>query len=92
MKNKELIVKTVASNLGITQKRAYLIVDSAIDVLTDLLSKRDSISFHGLGTLSTKTKEQYQARIPSTGEKVMVPTTTKAKFKMSKKLKSSINA
>jgi len=90
--NKDMLVRNVAKKLNITQKSTLHVINDTLDVLTQLLKNSDSISFHGLGTLSTKTKKEYNARIPGSGERIIVAKTTKAKFKMSRKLKVSINS
>ena len=85
-------ISKVAQTSGLTKKDATAATDAVVAVITEILTKGDSISFIGFGTFSTAKRAARTARVPSTGKTIQVPATKVAKFKVGKTLKESVAA
>lgn len=83
-------VSKVAKKSGLSQKDTYIVIDSTLEVLTQLLKDQDSISFVDFGSFSTVEKRAREIRVPSSGEIVQVPAKRAVKFRVGKALKETI--
>ncbi len=84
-------ISKVAQNSGLTKKDATAATDAVVSVITEILTKGDSISFIGFGTFSVAKRAARTARVPSTGKTIQVPATKVAKFKVGKNLKEAVS-
>lgn len=84
-------ISKVAQTSGLTKKDATAATDAVVAVITEILTKGDSISFIGFGTFSTAKRAARTARVPSTGKTIQVPATKVAKFKVGKNLKEAVS-
>ncbi len=87
---KAQFISKVASKSGLSQKDSNEVIEAAIDVLTQTLIEKDSISFVGFGSFSTVEKAARDVRIPTSGKIVHVPAKTAVKFKVGKMLKEAV--
>ena len=83
-------ITEVASKSGLSKKDTEEVIQASIDTLTELLKKKESISFVGFGSFSTVEKAAREVRIPSSGEMVQVPAKNAVKFKAGKALKEAV--
>lgn len=83
-------VAEVAKLSGLSKKDASAAINAVTDAITNVLVKRDTISFIGFGTFSTTKRKERTARVPSTGKTIKVPATQVAKFKVGKTLKEAV--
>jgi DNA-binding protein HU-beta len=83
-------IQAVSEKAGLSKKDTQKAVDAALEVITNALTKGESVSFIGFGTFSTATRAARKARVPGTTKVVNVPATKAVKFKVGKKLKESV--
>ncbi len=89
--NKTEFINAVAVEAGLSKKDAKGAVDAVLEVITEALVKKDSVSFIGFGTFSTAERAARVAKVPGTDKTVNVPATTVAKFKVGKSLKEVVS-
>lgn len=86
------LVKKVQEALAISShKEATEKFDKFIAVLVEAVKSGEEISLGDLGKISTVTRAERACRNPQTGEQMKVPAKKVIKFKVSNKLKKSIN-
>ncbi len=88
--NKTEFIDEVAVKTGLSKKDAKGAVDAVLEVITEALVKKDSVSFIGFGTFATAERAARVAKVPGTDKTVNVPATTVAKFKVGKSLKEVV--
>ena len=88
--NKQEFVDAVADKTHLSKKDAKNAVDAVLETITELLAKKDSVSFVGFGTFSVSERAARTAKVPNTDRTVEVPATTVAKFKAGKTLKEAL--
>ncbi|QKF59198.1 HU family DNA-binding protein [Aliarcobacter lanthieri] len=88
--NKTEFIDAVAVKAGLSKKDAKGAVDAVLEVITEALVKKDSVSFIGFGTFATAERAARVAKVPGTDKTVNVPATTVAKFKVGKSLKEVV--
>ena len=88
--NKTEFIDEVAVKTGLSKKDAKGAVDAVLEVITEALVKKDSVSFIGFGTFATAERAARVAKVPGTDKTVNVPATTVAKFKVGKALKEVV--
>lgn len=88
--NKKEVVDAVASKTELNKKNAEAAVNAVLDVITETLQKRGTVSFTGFGTFSTSDRAARAGVNPLTKEKIQIPATTVPKFKAGKSLKEAV--
>ena len=88
--NKVEFIDALATKANLTKKDAKVALESVLEVITETLTKKESIAFVGFGTFSTTERAARTAIVPGTTKKVEVPATTAIKFKAGKALKESV--
>lgn len=84
-------VAAVAGKAGVDKAMAEKILKSAVEVKTDVLKAKDSLSVPGLGTFQTRDNPARTGRNPQTGESMEIAAKTVVKFKPAKGLADSVN-
>ena len=84
-------VALVAQRTGVTKKQAERVIDVTFSCLGDVLKQGDKLTWSGFGAFETRERAEREGRIPSTGQKIIIPATTIPVFKPSKQLKEKIN-
>ena len=87
---KAQFISKVASKSGLSQKDSNIVIQAALDTLTEALVEKESISFIGFGSFSTVEKAARDVRIPSSGKIVHVPAKSAVKFKVGKALREAV--
>lgn len=89
MKKAEFITQ-VAAKSGLSKKDTEVVIDKALESITEALVKRDSVSFLGFGSFTATKKEAREITIPGTTRKVKVPAKFSVRFKPGKLLKEAV--
>jgi len=89
MKKVEFIA-TVAAKSGLSKKDTEIVIEKALESITEALVKRDSVSFLGFGSFTATRKEAREITIPGTNKKVKVPAKFSVRFKPGKLLKEAV--
>lgn len=88
--NKVEFIDALSTKANLTKKDAKVALESVLEVITETLAKKESITFIGFGTFSTTARTARTATVPGTKNTVEVPATTVPKFKSGKALKASV--
>ena len=88
---KAQLVKAIASDTRLSQKKTSVILTVLLDILTSTMAKGDCISIRGFGKFHVKYIRQRKIRHPSTGKIIMVEPRKVARFKYFKSLLQEIN-
>lgn len=89
--NKAEFIDAVAEKAGLSKKDAKGAVEAVLETITEVLVKKDSVSFIGFGTFTVAQRAARTAKVPGTTKTVEVPATTVAKFKVGKALKEAVS-
>ncbi len=87
---KAQFISKVASKSGLSQKDTNVVIQAALDTLTEVLVEKGNIAFVGFGSFSTVEKAARDVRIPTSGKIVHVPAKSAVKFKVGKALKEAV--
>lgn len=88
--NKQEFIDEVCAKTNLSTKDAKASVEAVLDVITETLSKGESVNFTGFGSFATNIRAAREARVPGTNKTVQVPEIRVAKFKAGLTLKNSI--
>ncbi len=83
-------IAQVAAKSGLSKKDTEVVIDKALETITEALVKRDSVSFLGFGSFTATKKEARDITIPGTTKKVKVPAKFSVRFKPGKLLKEAV--
>lgn len=83
-------IKAVAEKAGVSQKETKLVVDSALDVITDALAKGEKVTLTGFGTFEVRSRQAREGVNPQTREKINIPATKTPGFSASSTLKDAV--
>ncbi|MBA1306001.1 HU family DNA-binding protein [Stutzerimonas stutzeri] len=89
--NKSELVNAIAKNADIPETVARRVLDSTIEVISDTLSRGDSIALVGFGTFAVKERAERNGRNPITGDTMTIAASKLPSFKPGKTLKDAIN-
>ena len=84
------IMKSFATNAGITQKDAKAYLEALEKTIVDALNAGESFKVTDLN-LALKNVPAHDGRNPSTGEAMTIPSKNKVTVKVSSALKSAVN-
>jgi len=88
--NKRDLVDAVAAQVGRPRAEVASTVDAAFDLISGALARGEKVAISGFGNFDARQVAERTARNPRTGESVLVPAHTKARFKPSRNLKSTL--
>lgn len=83
-------IKAVAEKAGVGQKEAKLIVDTALDVITEELTRGEKITLTGFGTFEVRERQAREGVNPQTREKIQIAATKTPGFSASTALKDAV--
>lgn len=89
--NKSELVNAIAKNADIPETVARRVLDSTIEVISDTLSRGDSIALVGFGTFAVKERAERNGRNPKTGDTMTISASKLPSFKPGKTLKDAVN-
>jgi integration host factor subunit alpha len=88
---KDLIVKSVAEETGLTGNKADELVEILIELIKGSLASGENVLISGFGKFSVKAKNQRRGRNPATGESLMLRPRRIVSFKWSGNLRKKLN-
>jgi len=88
--NKSEMIETLATQKGISVKKAEEIVNTIFDAMTGALLAGERIEIRGFGSFVVNDYKAYTGRNPKTGESIAVKPKKLPFFKVGKELKSRI--
>ena len=90
--NKSQLIAELSERLGLTQRKAEMVVNTIFNSMGDALIQLDRIEIRGFGSFVVKHYEPYTGRNPKTGEKIAVNSKKLPFFKVGKDIKNRINS
>lgn len=88
--NKAELIKTIATESGLTQTQANDALNALCKVVIDELSIGGEVNIVGFGRFYVAERTERMGRNPKTSKPVMIPATCVAKFKAGKTLKDAV--
>jgi len=89
--NKKQIIATVAEEFELSKAKSGRILNKILDLVSNALKNGESVQFVGFGSFKVVNKAERNGFNPATKKKMKIPAQKTIKFKVSKKLKSSLN-
>ena len=90
--NKSELISAIAARSNISKTVANQSLNAFMSVVTETLSKGDSVVLVGFGTYGTKKRAKRAGRNPKTGASIVINAATVPFFKPGKKLKTTVNS
>ena len=87
---KDLMVKRIAEDSGITIKKAKLALNAVLDTITESLKKKEKVTFTGFGTFSVVHKKARKGKNPKTGKAIDIAAKNAPVFRAGKTLKDQV--
>ena len=88
--NKRDLVDAVAAQVGRPKAEVASAVDALFSLISAALQRGDKVAISGFGNFEARKVAERMARNPRTGQSVVVPARTAAKFKPIATLKSAL--
>lgn len=82
--NKAQLVERVAEETRITKMQSEALLDAALTVIQESVSKGEDVKLVGFGTFSCTERKSRTGRNPKTGETVIIPSGKVPRFKAGK--------
>lgn len=89
--NRSDFIKAIAEKTELPINKTGEVIEAAIEVLTEALSKGDDLTLVGFGRFSVKQRNARTGRNPSTGAELKIPASKVASFKPGNNLKAAVN-
>lgn len=83
----ELLMKKVGLD---SKRRAGEVVDAFLDLIVSALSRGDEVAFPGFGVFRVARRAARMGINPKTGERISIPASVRAKFRVGKMLKEAV--
>jgi DNA-binding protein HU-beta len=88
--NKRDLVDAVAAKVGRPRAEVASTVDAVFELISTELARGEKVAISGFGNFDARQVAERMARNPRTGESVLVPARTAARFKASRNLKTTL--
>ncbi len=85
------LVAEIAEQTGVDKKSVTSVLDGLSTVLTQHVSKGDSVMLAGIGKFASRERPARTVRNPSTGETMQKPADRAVRVTIAKSLKDSVN-
>ena len=85
------LVNVVVAESGVSKKEAEVVVNAALEAITNALKEGDKVQLVGFGTFEVKDVAAREGRNPKTGETITIEASKKVAFSASKALKDLVN-
>ena len=89
--NKTELIKKVAAENELSQKKAAEVVDSVLSTVVDTVAAGEPVALLGFGTFSVKHREARTGRNPATGKAMKFAASNAPVFKAGKAFKEKVN-
>ncbi len=83
-------VKSVAERAGVSQKEAKLVIDAALDIVTETLKQGEKVTLTGFGTFEVRQRQEREGVNPQTRQKITIAATKTPGFSASSTLKEAV--
>lgn len=83
-------IKAVAAKTGVGQKEAKLIVDNALEIITEALARGEKVTLASFGTFEVRDRAAREGVNPQTREKIQIAGGKTAGFSASSALKEVV--
>lgn len=90
--NKTELIDALASMSGVTKVDAETVLSSFMEITTKELKKGGEVVLTGFGKFVSSTRAARSGINPSTGDKIQIPASKTAKFKVGSALKKAMNS
>jgi len=87
---KDQLIKKIAEDSGLTQKKAKVALEAMIDAITEALVKKEKVTFTGFGTFNVIQKAARKGKNPRTGDIIDIPAKNAPIFKAGKTLRDQV--
>lgn len=88
--NKGELVKKVATEMGVTEKKVNVILTNLMEVIVETVASGESVTLVGFGTLKARSRKEREGRNPGTGELLVIPATVVPVFLPGKTFKDAV--
>lgn len=88
--NKSQLIKAVAERTGESEACTAATINTALEIITERLSRREPVEITGFGKFDLMAKPAYKGRHPVTKEMIDIPAGAQPYFKVGKKLKDAV--
>jgi integration host factor subunit alpha len=85
------IIQNVSNKLGISKNDSTRIVESALEIMKEQLSKGETVKISGFGNFVVRNKNARRGRNPQTGVEMEICARKVLTFKCSNVLKKTLN-
>jgi integration host factor subunit alpha len=85
------MVKSIADQVGYSKNKATEIIETLLEIIKESLESGEDVLVSGFGKFCVKQKNARRGRNPGTGEGMMLRPRKVVRFKLSGKLKKSLN-
>ena len=89
--NKAVLIKRIATDVGITKNDASAAVESMIECMGEALQGNERVTLTGFGTWAVSRRQERVGRNPQTGEAIRIKAKNSVRFKPGKRLESRLN-
>lgn len=83
-------IKAVAERAGVGQKEAKLIVENALEVISEALARGEKVTLTRFGTFEVRSRQAREGVNPQTRNKIHIPATKTPGFAASSALKEAV--
>lgn len=88
--NKSELVSAIAEETGISKKDTEATLNGFMNVVSNVLAKKEKIQLVGFGTFETRQRAAREGVNPQTKQKIKIPASTVPAFKPGKALKDIV--
>jgi DNA-binding protein HU-beta len=89
--NKSDLINEVSDKTGLTKTKANQAIDAIVEAIQNSLSVGEKVTLVGFGTFESTKRNQRKGRNPKTGDSLLIPEKTVAKFKQGRQLYNKLN-
>lgn len=89
--NKSELIRIVAAKANASKVATSIIIDLAMEAITEALARGESVQFVGFGTFSVQERKARIGRNPQTGREMKIPAKKVVRFKAGAALNGAAN-
>jgi DNA-binding protein HU-beta len=89
--NKTELIEVVAKKASATKAAAEVVVNAAIEAITEAVGKGETVQFVGFGTFSVTERKARTGRNPQTGKEIKIAAKKVVRFKAGAGLSAAAN-
>ena len=89
--NKAELINTIAERTELSKKSAGDVLNAFTSIVTEELSKGETVQLIGFGTFETRERAERTGRNPRTGEEMKISACRVPAFKAGKQFRNAVN-